>query len=513
MKRRKRNGMSKTKAGLIGLVVLIVFTYLGFTKFANPFSNPYTVQAVFANANQLRPSSEVRIAGVNVGKVQSVQAFTGCSSKPCSAAKVTMTIEPQGLPLHKDATFAIRPRIFLEGNFFVDIHPGSPSAPVAPSGYTFPIQQGIQPVQFDQVLTSLQSDTRHNLQILLDEYGIAVKQGGPAYNRSIQYWLPAYKYTAMINHDLLGLQPHDLSNFIDNQGTVAGAIDNNPPNLKSFVSDFDTTAQAFAVQQANLQRAVADLPTTLRVAIPTFTALNSIICAGQIRPACPPGVLPTLANALIPGVKSTGPMVDASLPLFNQLRLLVQPSELGDLSTDLRSTIPALTRLTRETIPFMANEVRPASACDANVIYPWSQLTVPDSHFNSSNGFPRRKVYVEGVDYLPGLAGESRNFDSISPYIRVAESGGGTLTYTLSNGMFGQALSPLAGTQPSLAAAPGDKRPPLAGGDVANYPCETQPAIKSLAAPSGGPPPNKTVAPSQVPGLPLPIPLPIPKLP
>ena len=53
------------------------------------------------------------------------------------------------------------------------------------------------------------------------------------------------------------------------------------------------------------------------------------------------------------------------------------------------------------------------------MIYPWSQLTVPDSHFNASNGFPPRKVYVEAVDYLPGLAGESRNFDANGPYIRI----------------------------------------------------------------------------------------------
>ena len=33
-----------------------------------------------------------------------------------------------------------------------------------------------------------------------------------------------------------------------------------------------------------------------------------------------PGPLPQLAKALIPGVKSTGPMIDASLPFITQLR-------------------------------------------------------------------------------------------------------------------------------------------------------------------------------------------------
>ena len=42
---------------------------------------------------------------------------------------MTMRIDDKGQPIHKDATATIRPRIFLEGNFFVDLHPGTPSSP------------------------------------------------------------------------------------------------------------------------------------------------------------------------------------------------------------------------------------------------------------------------------------------------------------------------------------------------------------------------------------------------
>jgi phospholipid/cholesterol/gamma-HCH transport system substrate-binding protein len=218
-KRRRRSRLNTFTAGVIGIVVIVVFSYLAYTKFANPFANPYTIHAVFSNANGVRPGSPVRIAGVDVGQVTGVGAEPGCkssSSDPsaCHAAELTMTIQNQGLPIHDDATFAIRPRIFLEGNFFVDVSPGTPSAPTAGAGHTFPIQQGVEPVQLDQVLTSLQSDTRRNLQILLQQFGTAVKKGGPAYNASIQYWLPAYEYTSIVAHDALGIQPHDLSNYI-----------------------------------------------------------------------------------------------------------------------------------------------------------------------------------------------------------------------------------------------------------------------------------------------------------
>jgi phospholipid/cholesterol/gamma-HCH transport system substrate-binding protein len=473
-RKKRRNGMSKFSAGVIGIVLVAVCSYLAYTKFANPFAHKYTVHATFANANGLQPGSLVRIAGVNVGTVSAVAQEPGCKSasatqSACQAADVTMNITNEGLPIHDDATFAIRPRIFLEGNFFVDVSPGTPQAPVAKDGHTFPIQQGVEPVQFDQVLTGLQDNTRQNLQSLLQQYGKAVKQGGPSFNKSIQYWLPAYEYSSIVAHDALGIEPHDLSNYIAAQGDVSGAVDTHPQNLENLITDFNTTANAFARENTALEQTVSELPKTLSAAMPAFDALNA---------AFPP--LRALARALIPGVKSTGPMVDASLPFVTQLNDLVQPSELRGLTADLRPTVPALAKLTKDTIPLMRNEVRPTASCVANVIYPWSQLTVPDPNFNASNGFPPRKVYVEAVDYLPGLAGESRDFDANGPYIRILGTGG-TLTYSLQPGLFGQALTKLDAVQPQVP--PGGKRPPY----EETVPCESQPPITDLSTLSSGP--------------------------
>jgi len=129
----------------------------------------------------------------------------------------------------------------------------------------------------------------------------------------------------------------------------------------------------------------------------------------------------------------------------------------------------------------MRDQIRPASSCVANVIYPWSQLTLNDPNFNASNGFPPHKAYVEAVDFLPGLAGESRNFDANGPYIRVLGTGG-TLTYSLQPGLLGQALTKIVGVQPGLP--PGGHRPPL----EPNVPCETQAPIRDLSAPVSAPP-------------------------
>ena len=85
-----------------------------------------------------------------------------------------MEINDAGLPIHEDATAKIRPRIFLEGNFFVDLKPGTPDGRVLDSGETIKITQTATPVQLDQVLTSLQSDSREDLTALLDGLSTAL---------------------------------------------------------------------------------------------------------------------------------------------------------------------------------------------------------------------------------------------------------------------------------------------------------------------------------------------------
>src|SRR5664279_4136913 len=152
--------------GAVVIIVLLVATYFGFTK-AIPFKHGFRMNAVFTSALNIHSKSPVRIAGVNVGKVTGIK-------REGNTGVVTMEIESRGLPIHEDATLKIRPRTFLEGNWFVELQPGSPSAPTISSGHTIPVTQTANPVQLDQVLNALNTDTRANLQTFLIEYGAAL---------------------------------------------------------------------------------------------------------------------------------------------------------------------------------------------------------------------------------------------------------------------------------------------------------------------------------------------------
>ena len=171
--------------GLVLVIVLAIASLLAFTK-QLPWGDAYEVQAVFASAQNLRPSSPVRIAGVKVGKVTEVEHLTSAETRgaPGAGRRATQPTTDEGAPGEQAAvvtmeldrgraaaaratrTFKLRPRLFLEGNYFVDLEPGSPNADEVDDGHTFPVNQTSYSVQLDQVLTTLQGDVRANLQVL-----------------------------------------------------------------------------------------------------------------------------------------------------------------------------------------------------------------------------------------------------------------------------------------------------------------------------------------------------------
>ncbi|MGH2947031.1 MAG: MlaD family protein [Solirubrobacteraceae bacterium] len=460
-RRRGSSRLSQAAVGAIALGVIAVLVYLGFTK-AIPFQSHYEVQAAFETANNLRAGSPVRIAGVEVGKVENVER-----NQDGEGALVTMRIQEHGRPIHRDATAKIRPRIFLEGNFFVDLEAGSPSAPELEEGDTLPVNQTDTPVQLDQILTSLQSDTREDLKVLLHEYQSSLRgKGARGFNRSLEFWEPAYRDSAIVSEAMLGETGRDLSGYVDNAGATAAALDRNRRALKDLITDFNAAAGAFAREDGALQAAIAELPRTLRAAMPALASLNE---------AFPP--LRAFATEIRPGVENSEETLDASIPFVRQLRGLVSEPELRGLAADLRSTVPALAALTQRSVP-LYEQVRALSSCQNEVVIPWTQDTIQDEQFPA-----RGKVFEEAPKPLVGLAGESRSGDANGQWFRVLAAGGKNLV-TLKPGTFATTALPILGANPPKPQGRPALRP-----DVA---CETQ-EQPDLRTKPGDPPPQKTV--------------------
>jgi virulence factor Mce-like protein len=455
-------GIRPVKAGLIFMVLVLIATYFAFSK-ANPFSDPYELYAVFDNANEVKERSPVRIAGVEVGKVRSVEPFGE------NKAKVRMEINKKGLPIKENATLKVRQRIFLEGNYFVDLQPGTPDSPERESGSTIPPSQTAAPVQFGQLLTALQSDTREDLKTFLKEYAKGVEgKGSRGFNMAVKYWEEAYRNTAMSSRATLGQRPGDLQRVLKGQGKVFGALSRDEESLKLLVTSLNRLAGAFAREESNLQATIPALRDVLRVGRPALASLNTAFPS-----------LRAFAREALPAARSSSTTLDAQIPFITQARRLVSRAELRGLVADLRPTVPDLARLNRNQTESL-EQTRALASCQNNVLLPFSKTPIPDPDFPANSG---EAFFEEAPRGLVGLAGESRIHDANSPLIRVLAGGGGSTLSVQSNEtgqqLYAQTDLPIEGVRPIKPATRPVFRP--------NIPCETQepPDMNAASGPGG----------------------------
>jgi phospholipid/cholesterol/gamma-HCH transport system substrate-binding protein len=453
--RRGKRGMSTVTIGAIAAAVIVVLVYLGFTKDI-PFTKPYEVNAVFQSANSIRTSSPVRIAGVDVGKVQSIESQEGGDG-----AVVKLQIDKDGLPLHTDATAKIRPRIFLEGNFFVDLKPGSPSAPELESGGTIGVTQTATPVQLDEVLTALQSDTRQDLKDVLDGLAVALtseptaaddenadpsargETAAESFNDAYTDIPAAERSTAQVLEAFLGAEPaRDLSRLIDGTARTTGALIRNENSLQNLIVNFNTTMAAFASESSNLQASIRELAPTLETANRALASLNE---------AFPP--TRAFARDILPGVNETAATIDAAFPWIAQARPLVGPDELGGVASELAPATKDLAQLTDSAIELLP-QTDLASKCARDVLLPTGDVVIRDEFTTGVEN------YKEFFYTLVGLAGEGQSFDGNGMMVRF-QTGGGTQTVSLGQAgsvsqLFGNNIAVPLGNRPFF---PG-RRPP-----------------------------------------------------
>jgi phospholipid/cholesterol/gamma-HCH transport system substrate-binding protein len=454
--RRRHTSRSPVAIGVIALVIVLVGVYLGFTKDI-PFTHGFRVKATFQSANSLRLNSPVRIAGVAVGKVKKVEAKPGTDQ-----ALVTMEIKPDGLPIHEDATAKIRPRIFLEGNFFVDLHPGTPSSPQLEDGDVIKVTNTATPVQLDEVLTALQGDTRQDLRDLLDGLAKGLNSkpsaaddrradpsargqtAAESFNDAYKDSPGALKGTAQVNEALLGTEPdRDVARLLKGTARTTGALIVHEAQLKDLITNFNTTMGAFASEAGNLRSSIHLLAPTL---------VNANAALASLNRAFPP--TRAFAREILPGVRETPATINASFPWIAQARKLMSEPELRGLSKDLAPATADLARLTNASLTLLPQIDRTA-LCARDVVLPTGDIKIRDQ-FNTNI-----ENYKEFWQTMVGLSGESQNFDGNGSYVRFQPGGGSQAVALGSPGsstgqLIGAAAAPVQGVQPKY---PG-KRPP-----------------------------------------------------
>jgi phospholipid/cholesterol/gamma-HCH transport system substrate-binding protein len=477
----RRTRVPNYAAGLIGVLVIFVICWLVFGG-PIPFAgNGFQLRAVYTSETELHLASPVRIAGVDVGTVTGIKHISGDSP----ATLVTMSIEGKGLPIHADATTNIRPRLFLEGNYYINLQPGTPQAPALSSGATLSSPHNSGPVQLDRVLSALNSNTRANLQTLLQGLGSTLNQvptaaqdasqdpsqrgltAGQSLNRSLNYSANAFKASAIVDQALLGERPHDLSGAVAGTEKVFSGLAADQGRLSDLVTTFNATMRALANRQQDLSETIALLPGTLE-------ATNSAL--GPLQASFAP--TQQFAAEILPGVKQTGPTIAAGLPWLAQTQALVSKDDLGGLLTYLTPAIQD-TGTTVVSLKQLLSGSGQLAVCFTHTIIPTGNERISDPPLTTG-----LQDYQELFQSAVGLASATQDFDGNGRYVRSTTGGGSTLVHTAApkiNGpIYGNAVLAPLGVRPTIAgSAPPINRTAL---------CGKQPAPDLNAAQTGAGP-------------------------
>lgn len=152
-----------------GILLFLWVTFGGPTPFR---AKSYEVKVPFNEATQLAEQSDVRISGVNVGKVQSIDL-----SPNGKQALATVAIDDRYAPLPESTRAILRTKTLL-GETYVELTPSSRKAPELPDGATLPEANVAESVQLDEIFRTFDSRTRAAFQEWMQEAAVAINGQG-----------------------------------------------------------------------------------------------------------------------------------------------------------------------------------------------------------------------------------------------------------------------------------------------------------------------------------------------
>jgi phospholipid/cholesterol/gamma-HCH transport system substrate-binding protein len=310
----------------------------------------YQAKAVFADAAAVTAGQgqSVTIAGVEVGLIGGVQLERG-------QAVVTMDIFKKYAPIYRNATVLLRPRTPLK-DMYLALDPGTASAGALPEGGTLGIASTQPDIDVDQILSSLDADTRTYLLLLL-------AGGAQAFNgKGATASSPSAATAATLAADfkrfapldrsalnftkLLSRRSSDLRTAIHNLDLVAGSLGGVDTQLTSLVKASDTNFQAISSQDQQLSQGISLLPGALEQTSSTLNKVQKFAAVSgpalkQLEPFARD--LGPALKALRPLAKQTTPVIEKQLEPFASdpgIRKLAQT--LAPAAKSLAKAAPAL---------------------------------------------------------------------------------------------------------------------------------------------------------------------------
>ncbi len=311
-----------------GILLFLWVTFGGPTPFR---AKPYEIKVPFNEATQLAEQSDVRISGVNVGKVQNIALAPNGRQ-----ALATVDIDDKYAPLPTSTRAILRTKTLL-GETYIELTPGDGNGPQMADGGTVPEANVAESVQLDEIFRTFDPETRAAFQSWMQEAAVAINGQGEGLSYGIGELEPTFTDFDKLFR-ILDTQRVAVGQLFRNGATTFESLRGREGELADLIQSSNAVFQTTAQRDRDIEALFRAFPTFQDESRLTLNrlkafAVNTDPLMRQLVPA---------AEQLSPTLIAFAKLAPEAKGFFEGLSLVIAKAPTG---------FPALRRLFRDDFP------------------------------------------------------------------------------------------------------------------------------------------------------------------
>ncbi len=311
-----------------GILLFLWITFGGPTPFK---AKSYQVKVPFTEASQLAEQSDVRISGVDVGKVESIEL-----GPKGHEAIALLNIDDKYAPLPASTRAMLRTKTLL-GETYVELSPGAAGEPTLHDGGTLPSAQVAESVQLDEIFQAFNPATRRAFQSWMQEAAVAIEGQGQNLSYAIGNLEPTFKELEGLFR-ILNSQKMATQQLFSNGAQTFEALRGREGQLADLINASNELFKTTASRNQDIEALFRAFPTfqdesRLTVERLKGFAVNADPLSRQLVP---------VAEELSPTLVAFGKLAPEAKKLFEALPAVEKEAPTG---------FPALRKLFRDDFP------------------------------------------------------------------------------------------------------------------------------------------------------------------
>lgn len=319
-----------------GILLFLWITFGGPTPFK---AKRYEIKVQFNEATQLAEQSDVRISGVSVGKVQSIEVAPNGRQ-----AQATIVIDDKYGPIPRSTRAILRIKTLL-GETYVELAPGNAGGPALPDGGKLPAANIADSVQLDEIFRTFDPRTRAAFQEWQRQAAVAIQGRGQDFSNAFAEFEPTFAEFDRLFR-VLDTQRLAVRQLFRNGAITFRALRGREGQLAELIRNSNAVFQTAAARDRDIEALFRAFPTFLDESKLTVERLREFSLNAT-----------PLMRQLVPAAEELSPTLVAFSRLSPQAKGFFEG--LSTVIDRAPSGFPAVRKLFRDEFPVLLRAIDP----------------------------------------------------------------------------------------------------------------------------------------------------------